>query len=96
MLTVVIIMMAGIAIGYFIRNFKNLVKIADKLTMWAIYLLLFLLGVAIGANEVIMKNLPTLGLKAMIISIGGVAGSVLLAWAVYHFLFKSKRKEHEG
>ncbi len=96
MLTVVLIMTAGIVTGYFIRNFKNIVKIADKLTVWAIYLLLFLLGVAIGANELIMKNLPTLGLKALYISVGGVLGSVFTAWVIYHFFFKVKGKDYEG
>jgi uncharacterized membrane protein YbjE (DUF340 family) len=79
-------MCAGIALGYLIRNRKR----------WAIYLLLFLLGIAIGTNEVIVKNLPTLGLKALLISMGGVLGSVLLAWLAYRLWFAPKDTEHEG
>lgn len=95
MLTVVAIMAVGIALGYLIRNYKVLVKTADRLVMWAIYLLLFLLGIAIGANEVIMKNLHLLGLKALAITIGGIMGSVLLAWLFYHLWFKTKGESHE-
>jgi uncharacterized membrane protein YbjE (DUF340 family) len=95
MLTVVIIMSVGIAIGYFIRARKHLVKIVDRLTMWSVFLLLFLLGIAIGANEVIVKNLPKLGLQALAISIGGVTGSVLFACLVYHIWFKPKTKGNE-
>lgn len=83
-------MALGVAAGFFLRKKPKITKLADKLTMWAIYLLLFLLGVAIGTNEVIVKNLPSLGLKALFIALGGVAGSVLLAWLVYHFWVKSK------
>jgi uncharacterized membrane protein YbjE (DUF340 family) len=88
-------MFVGIAIGYIIRARKQLVKVVDKLTMWSIYLLLLLLGIAIGANEVIVKNLPKLGLQALVISIGGVTGSVLLAWLVYYIWIKPKPKENE-
>ena len=96
MLTVIIIMFAGIVLGYIIRNRKLWVRLADKLTMWAIYLLLFLLGITIGTNEVIVKNLPTLGLKALLITMGGVLGSVLLSWLAYKLWFAPKDSEHEG
>jgi uncharacterized membrane protein YbjE (DUF340 family) len=65
------------------------------LTMWAIYLLLFLLGIAIGTNEIIVRNLPTLGLKALLISIGGVVGSVLFASIAYHLWIKPKHSDNE-
>ena len=96
MFTVLLIMAFGIALGYIFRKRKRLVKLADKLTMWAIFLLLFLLGIAIGANDVIVKNLPVLGLKALIIALGGVLGSVLLAWAAYRIWFKPTKNDYEG
>jgi len=90
MITVVAIMTAGIVLGYFLKNRTELIKINDKLVTWAIYLLLFILGVGIGANEVIMKSLPTLGLKALAITLGGVIGSIFLAWVTYIKFFKRK------
>jgi len=90
MITVVAIMTAGIVLGYFLRNKTSLIKINDKLVTWAIYLLLFILGVGIGANEIIMKSLPTLGLKALAITVGGVIGSIFLAWTTYIKFFKRK------
>lgn len=88
MLTVVIIMISGILVGYLIRSFGKLVKANDKLTTWAIYALLFLMGIGIGANKVIMGSLHTLGLKALLISVGGVVGSILLGWLTYRVFFK--------
>jgi len=90
MVAVIAVMTAGIILGYFIRHKTLLIKINDKFIIWAIYLLLFVLGVAIGTNETIMKSLPTLGLKALAITIGGVAGSILLAWFTYLKFFKNK------
>ncbi|HNV53109.1 MAG TPA: LysO family transporter [Tenuifilaceae bacterium] len=92
MLTVVIIMISGILVGYLIRSFEKLVKVNDKLTTWAIYALLFLMGIGIGANKVIMNSLHTLGFKALIISIGGVAGSILLGWLTYRVFFKKSEQ----
>ncbi len=92
MLTVVIIMISGILVGYLIRSFEKLVKVNDKLTTWAIYALLFLMGIGIGANKVIMNSLHTLCFKALIISIGGVAGSILLGWLTYRVFFKKSEQ----
>ena len=95
MLKVVGIMVLGIVLGYLIRNKSKAIALTSKLTMWAIYLLLFLLGVAIGANEIIVKNLPKLGLQALLISISCILGSVLVAWAGYTLWFKPKKDGHE-
>ncbi|NVO11671.1 MAG: LysO family transporter [Bacteroidales bacterium] len=93
MLIVIAVMAIGIVIGYFLRHKALLIKINNKFTMWAIYLLLFVLGVSIGANETIMKNLPILGLKALTITFGGVVGSIFLAWFTYTKFFKNKEQE---
>jgi uncharacterized membrane protein YbjE (DUF340 family) len=93
MINVVLVMAAGIILGYFVRHKTMLIKINDKLIMWAIYLLLFVLGVSIGTNDTIMRSLPTLGLKALAITIGGVSGSVLLGWLTYIKFFKNKESK---
>lgn len=93
MLTVVGIMTAGIVLGFMIRKYPAIIRISDTLTTWAIFLLLFLLGLAIGRNDEIMRNLHSLGLQALLITIGGVAGSVLLAFVLYKTLFKKGENE---
>ena len=60
---------------------------------YAILLLLFLLGISVGANESIVNNLTTLGGQALLIASAGTLGSVLAAWGVYHFFFKERRRE---
>jgi uncharacterized membrane protein YbjE (DUF340 family) len=93
MITVVLVMAAGIILGYFVRHKTTLIKFNDKLIMWAIYLLLFVLGVSIGTNDTIMRSLPILGLKALAITIGGVFGSIILAWVTYIKFFKNKESK---
>lgn len=89
MFTVIGIMFGGIAIGYLLRKVEILQKIG-KLISYTILLLLFLLGISVGSNEAIVNNLATLGVQAFLIALAGTMGSVLAAWAVYHFFFKER------
>ncbi len=91
MVTVISIMTAGIVIGLFVRNMNGFLKIMDRLIILAIFLLLFFLGVAVGVNEMIIQNLGSYGLIALLLTLGGVAGSVVLALLVYRGFFKRER-----
>ena len=82
--------MAGIVLGYFLRARKRLVAINDKFITYAIYLLLLLLGISIGSNKTIVANLPVLGVKALIVTIGAMVGSILLALLTYKLFFKNR------
>ena len=95
MITVVAIMAIGILVGYLLRQKRKLIGFLERLTTWAIYLLLFLLGIAIGTNEEIIRNLPTLGGRAFIISVAGVLCSILLSWATYRLFFKKDEEKQE-
>ena len=82
--------MAGIVLGYFLRTRKRLAAINDKFITYAIYLLLLLLGISIGSNKTIVANLPVLGVKALIVTIGAMVGSILLALLTYKLFFKNR------
>lgn len=92
MITVIFIMMVGIVVGVWLRTKPRLVLLNDRLTTYAIYLLLLLLGISIGSNKTIVSNLPILGVKALVITLGAVIGSVLLAFVTYRVFFKPKEK----
>lgn len=87
MFTVIGIMFCGIAVGYFFRKVELLQKIGKPIS-YTILLLLFLLGISVGANESIVNNLTTLGGQALLIASAGTLGSVLAAWGVYHFFLR--------
>lgn len=85
MLTVIGLMVAGILLGYLLR--ERSWKGVPQLINAAILLLLFLLGITVGADESIMDNLGTIGKDALVITLAAVAGSVLCAWVVYKYFF---------
>ena len=91
MFNVILIMSVGIIIGSIFHKNKNLIRLSERITTYTIWSLLFLLGLEIGTNEVIVENIGTLGIKAFIISFGAILGSVLLSYFLYNFLFKNDR-----
>ena len=91
MFTIIGIMLTGMLTGYLLRS-KKLSWIHKVITL-LIWLLLFLLGIDVGGNETIIKGLYTIGLEAIIITQGAVAGSVLAAWALWYFIYIRYRKE---
>lgn len=89
MLAVLLIFTGGILLGYSIRKREKLIRINDYLTNFAIYLLLFILGIAVGSNEEILQNFDKIGLNAALISLFAVLGSISLAWMINKIFFKN-------
>ncbi len=82
----------GIGIGWLFREKDNTRKKIDSAVTYAVYLLLFLLGISVGINEDIINNFPRIGYKAFCLTFGAVAGSVLLAKVVYHLFFNTNKE----
>lgn len=79
-------MLGGVLVGYLLRKKKT--GWISGFIMIAIWILLFLLGIAVGHNDEILNNLDTIGWQALVLSVGGVLGSVVLASMVYRYFFK--------
>lgn len=88
MLKLVVIMLSGIAVGFLFRK-RNL-QFLPRLTTFAVWGLLFLLGISVGSNREILDSLHSLGMYALVLSLGGIFGSAALAWVVYRYFFSNK------
>ena len=88
MLIVVSLMLCGIAVGYMLRN-KN-TRIVSRIITVLIWLLLFLLGIEVGSNPRIVGGMQTLGIEALLLTIGGAVGTILCAWLLWIYV---SRKE---
>lgn len=87
MFTVLTITFSGIALGYLMRRVAWLSHLGTGIT-YTIWLLLFFFGLQVGANEQVVMNLDTLGLKALGISVAGSLGSCVAAWGIYRGFFR--------
>lgn len=90
MTEILLIMTAGVAAGMTLKKRQRIISAAEKFTMWAIYLLLFLLGLSVGTNEQVVNNFGIIGLKAVLLTLSGVACSVLLSFLLYFMMFRDK------
>ena len=88
MLIVVSLMLCGIAVGYLLRN-KN-TRIVSRIITVLIWLLLFLLGIEVGSNPRIVMGMQTLGIEALLLTIGGALGTTLFSWLLWKYV---SRKE---
>lgn len=55
-----------------------------------IWVLLFLLGIEVGANPRIINGLQTLGLEAIVLTIAGSLGSAIFAWALWRYVCRKE------
>lgn len=65
-----------------------------KSTSLTIFLLLFVLGISIGSNSLIINDLGRFGWQAAILATLSILGSMLASFLVFH-LFLRKEADHE-
>ncbi|MCP3923285.1 MAG: LysO family transporter [Desulfobacterales bacterium] len=90
MIEIIVVMVLGMIIGNMLKQKKKILQYVDNIVMLVIFFLLFFLGLSVGMNEVIVKNIHIIGFKALIITLSSVFGSVILSWAAYHFFFRRR------
>lgn len=92
MFIVILFIFLGILSGVFFRKLStgaciSLTDVAERwqgrIVTWLIWLLLFLLGIEVGSNEMIVRSLPTLGVEALLLSSAATLGCCVLAWALW-------------
>lgn len=91
MLIVVSLMLCGIAVGYMLRN-KNM-RIVSRIITVLIWLLLFLLGIEVGSNPRIVMGMQTLGIEALLLTIGGAVGTTLCAWLLWIYVSRKEARK---
>lgn len=68
----------GIVVGAKVSFPKKFNKLIGWLQLGSVLLLLFVMGLRIGINERVLESFGSIGLRATGLSIGAIAGSVLL------------------
>jgi len=98
MIEILIIMAAGMVIGYLLRQKKALFAVLNHIVMAVIFLLLFVLGISVGLNDTVVGSIHMIGVKAVVLTFGAVAGSILccrLVWGLF-FAESVEKKPSNG
>lgn len=86
------LMILGIIIGYGLRRISFLRKVEVSIS-YTVFLLLFVLGVTIGSNRLIVDNLFSFGWQAALLALSATVGSILASWLVLKLFFTSKKEK---
>jgi uncharacterized membrane protein YbjE (DUF340 family) len=74
-LNVIVPLIAGIAVGYFLRNKKHVDL--GKLIFGAIVILIFSMGFLIGSNNDLLQSMPEIGLNALVMAVLAIFFSII-------------------
>ena len=94
MFLVILFIFLGILSGVLCRKLSTGARISHtdvvarwhgRIVTWLIWLLLFLLGIEVGSNEMIVRSLPTLGVEALLLSSAATLSCCVLAWMLWRF-----------
>ena len=92
MFTIISIMFTGIGIVYLLRDLRFLQKVEKSISL-TIFLLLFVLGLSIGSNSLIINNIGKFGWQAIVLATLSILGSLLASFLVFHLFFKKGGNE---
>jgi hypothetical protein len=72
----------GLLFGLWKKGLATQGKKAVSLSMMVlVFVLIFLMGLKMGLNEIVMDNLGTYGLNALLLALGAIAGSLVFVVA---------------
>ena len=78
--------------GYLLRDLRFLQKVEKSISL-TIFLLLFVLGLSIGSNSLIINNIGKFGWQAIVLATLSILGSLLASFLVFHLFFKKGGNE---
>jgi Kef-type K+ transport system membrane component KefB len=82
----VVLLLGALILGFIVARLNLLSpewdKRIDTVGRLALILLLFFMGLTLGSNSELTRSLPSLGLQALVLSLGTIWGSVFLVWGL--------------
>lgn len=82
MFTSVYVLIAGIPFGYLFRKSRVTVFWTDRLLTCSVWVLLFLLGLGLGADSGLMRQIEIIGIQALCVTFFAVLGSLVFAYLI--------------
>lgn len=73
-------------------DLRFLQKVEKSISL-TIFLLLFVLGLSIGSNSLIINNIGKFGWQAIVLATLSILGSLLASFLVFHLFFKKGGSE---
>ncbi|WP_346879202.1 lysine exporter LysO family protein [Clostridium sp. UBA7791] len=88
---IIVSILVGMGCGYFVFP-PEIMSSIDNLASISLFVLIFLVGIDVGGNKTIFKDLKKAGFKVLLVPFGGIVGS-LLGGLLVGFLFNMALNE---
>lgn len=81
----------GIVAVRLLKPGEKVISTSQKIQTVALVVVIFTMGMKIGSDEQVINSLHTIGIKALLMVIGALAGSILFVYLGRRFLKIDKR-----
>jgi uncharacterized membrane protein YbjE (DUF340 family) len=91
--SLIISVLLGLLVGYYAKLPQGVVKKTALLQTICLLFMLFFMGINIGVDKDITKNLPSIGLRALVLALASIIGSILLVMSfskLYNYIKNRK------
>jgi len=85
------LMLVSGTVGYFLRKRQAIILFASRFITYVVYVLLCVMGIAVGLNRELFVQLPRVGLQSIVITVGALAGTIFFAWIFGRFVIKTPK-----
>jgi len=92
---ILIALVLGAIVGYFLKLGEKGKNVNGKLQQLGVIFLLFSMGVSIGADKDIIKNLPSIGLKSFLFAVGTIGVSIVLIYILSEKFMPKENQLHK-
>ena len=93
MLVIILFLIIGVSLGLSASRISILLKMNERMLTLSVYLLLFILAISIGADDLIVRNLDRIGWTSFIVIVGVIAVSTIVCLHLYKILFRKYKSK---
>ena len=83
-------LVAGIWVGWFLRNKPRILRINSGLTNAVVFMLLFFMGISVGINEQVVTSFGQIGIQSIGLTLFAMAGSILTTFILVRLFMQQK------
>jgi len=86
MLTIMLLIVLGIVIGFLFRKTASLFTVSNFISAFSVYLLLFFMGISTAVKKELFENFKIIGAQSILLCIVGILGSIVALIPVGFYL----------
>jgi len=88
MWSIILFLSAGIAIGFFFNLSEKSKKTNSNIQLLGLVLLLFSMGISIGANDKIVNSIGKIGFQSFLFAFFSIVSTIAVGFVISKFVYR--------